>query len=136
MANISQNSMDTIQECIQKQEKYREYINKINARVKVLNAAKKKIQAAYDANQDVLTSILLDSNTKRMVVNHKKLSIKYYSRIDVSDKSKVPTDYFKPRPVVDKVKIRKALSENPHANISGITLVNYARTSITPDQKN
>ena len=130
------NKMDTIRDCIQKQEKYQDYIEKIDARVATLKEVKKKLQAALDANQNILTGTLLDSHIRCTVVDHKKLRVGYWTKVEVSDESKLPKDCFRERTVksVDKVKIRKILKENPNAHIDGATLVTYAKTCINPDR--
>lgn len=127
--------MDTIRDCIQKQEKYQDYIEKIDARVAALKETKKKIQAAFDANQNVLTGTLLDSHVKCIVVDHKELKVRYSTRVEISDESKLPADCFRERTItrVDKNKIRKILRANPNVNISGAALVTHAITSINPD---
>lgn len=129
------NKMDTIRDCIQKQEKYQDYIEKIDARVATLKEAKKKLLAALDANQNVLTGTLLDSHIRCTVIDHKKLRVGFWTKVEVSDKSKLPEDCFRERTVksVDKVKIRKILKENPNAHIDGAALVTYAKTCINPD---
>lgn len=135
MTNINQNQMDAIRECIQKQDKYQEYIDKINVRVKTLIAAKKKFEAAFDANRVNLTSILSDLNIRATYVDRRRVSMGYWSRVEVTDESEIPSDYLKKRTVIDKNKLRMTLIKNPNAHIDGATLVTYKKAYISKPQK-
>lgn len=136
MTYINQKSMDAMRECIQKQDEYRANIDKINAQVKTLTAAKRKLQAAIDANRVNLTSILLDLNISTTFVDQRKVSMGYWSKVEVTDESKIPADYFKKSITLDKNKLRMTLLKNPNANIDGATLITYGKACISKPQKN
>lgn len=138
---LDEKTNDDIRTYVKRQEKFEYHIQQIEDKIEelkekiaVLKDEKEKIKTAYDDNQIALTNTLLDLNTDHLTVDNKELVIKYSTRVEVSDKTKIPAEYLRDRitTTVDKRKIGAVLAEHPDVDIDGAALVTRARTVINP----
>lgn len=131
--NSPEEKMITIQKCIKRQEILEQRIKKVNDRIKILRDDKKRFMDVYDANQAELTNILVNLNIEHTVIGNKELKISHHKNVNVYDETQVPRTYFKHHVVtsVDKMKIRRAYSQNPDISINGVNMVYSLTTRIT-----